>query len=1221
MNADNMDTRITGYREVIPEQLQQDKWKELTLNTGGTPSTLQDIKVQQHAGGYCYKKCTNRFIYWRTNHDILELVEQSLNVNLIGNQLRYRFTDTPILEGISVHETYNSVVILVATVSSVHRFTYTHPDKLHKQGSSDKFLSSIFRDASGNTARDPTSYHVINAIPSLPHTAATCLNSKGDAVFALALSTGSVLLVYLEPLSGVAVTAELRHESIMPRFLSGITEAFLGRTSEDNTVVSLILHSINKEMYLFTLSRNGQLRVWVCEKALCVMGTDISDRGHQDILGAQTHVIRKAVNCEGDLVLCVYFCFSENSQVVVVEPQLQSGIFHFGRRNCIFTSAAHDLVDIMLDDNLTVWCIWVTGNGETAISYSELDSGSWIWVKLETPPTLERNIDPMFDPRQAYMDAIFQPGLFSVTDVTKALSIYRRSSELESVGIDLRQRVTVAVEAEIQSEVSEYELSDEEYLEVADRCWSRLYSCCVQYLQTGMPALGLLSLPCGTIVVLKKAGMSLLRPMDTLETLMYNSKNCDSHGNILSILQVIQKIDPGEDVWCKLNLALHQNAPLQPLIKEIAADLIQETNRITILNELREFNIGTTVQDILQMMSQSYFNVTPVSEIVSENFYSSLGVSSIITTLHQLTSVRLIFCRGILLLLELHSSHSMDELVVPAEDLCRCMWTLQWLSRTLTYGSDRCLILKQFLLSTVGLTRDTILESAMGLAQYIWPTSSSAVLAEFLSECGQWLLLQELARHVPYTSWRLTLAQSFLMTGEPYKAIDLVVMKGATVSYYLQAIQKFERLNYPDVVLKLADIAITEADFDDPELATLHSLSFLHHLKLGHYEDAYNNLEANPVEERRDDCLRQLVVSLVNVHRLNTLLSFPYTGMLGKLESLLEKRARSLDASSAAVYFNILFALHCKNDNYRKASTVMYEQATGAEDPVIQQQCYAVCLNTLLLVEPQNAWIVKSVIGSDEEEDIELLEVRDIQREFFLASAKCKLQNCAVDTTPGEVIAQCVAANFYKLALRLCQLCGHSYRQPFEALATACVYIAENSKAWEWLVENDISDIVTDASASTAAWQLLEHLMMKYEQNNQTILHKIVAGKIMTLSAYLPQWLITSYKRRNAAELLRLYLNHGDLQQASQLACEFLNAALGQGKEHFGIQFPVISPAPPLCLPVNVIDRLLIELKQHKIESDLAATMDHYIEVAMRTSHDKISAASLTQNKITTASL
>lgn len=45
--------------------------------------------------------------------------------------------------------------------------------------------------------------------------------------------------------------------------------------------------------------------------------------------------------------------------------------------------------------------------------------------------------------------------------------------------------------------------------------------------------------------------------------------------------------------------------------------------------------------------------------------------------------------------------------------------------------------------------------------------------------------------------------------------------------YILQAIQKFERLNYPDVVLKLAEIAITEADFDDPELVKSFDLLIL----------------------------------------------------------------------------------------------------------------------------------------------------------------------------------------------------------------------------------------------------------------------------------------------------------------------------------------------------------------------------------------------------------
>lgn len=55
-------------------------------------------------------------------------------------------------------------------------------------------------------------------------------------------------------------------------------------------------------------------------------------------------------------------------------------------------------------------------------------------------------------------------------------------------------------------------------------------------------------------------------------------------------------------------------------------------------------------------------------------------------------------------------------------------------------------------------------------------------------------------------------------------------------------------------------------------------------------------------------------------------------------------------------------------------------------------------------------------------------------------------------------------------------------------------------------------DLVTDANASTAAWQLLEHLIWKYEQDNQTVIHKIVAGKIISLSAFLPQRLVTSYK-------------------------------------------------------------------------------------------------------------
>lgn len=77
------------------------------------------------------------------------------------------------------------------------------------------------------------------------------------------------------------------------------------------------------------------------------------------------------------------------------------------------------------------------------------------------------------------------------------------------------------------------------------------------------------------------------------------------------------------------------------------------------------------------------------------------------------------------------------------------------------------------------------------------------------------------------------------------------------------------------------------------------------------------------------------------------------------------------------------------------------------------------------------------------------------------------------------------------------------------------------------------------------------------------------------------------WQKRNSAELLRLYLSHGDLTQASQLTCELLSAALGRGKEHFGLSHALVATAPPLCLPFNTVDKLLFELSHHKVGPSL----------------------------------
>lgn len=61
---------------------------------------------------------------------------------------------------------------------------------------------------------------------------------------------------------------------------------------------------------------------------------------------------------------------------------------------------------------------------------------------------------------------------------------------------------------------------------------------------------------------------------------------------------------------------------------------------------------------------------------------------------------------------------------------------------------------------------------------------------------------------------------------------------------------------------------------------------------------------------------------------------------------------------------------------------------------------------------------------------------------------------------------------------------------------------------------------------------------------------------------------------------MRLYMRHGNLQQATMIAKELLNAGLGAGREHFPLKNSLLATAPPLWLPINTIDALLAELQR-----------------------------------------
>ena len=156
-------------------------------------------------------------------------------------------------------------------------------------------------------------------------------------------------------------------------------------------------------------------------------------------------------------------------------------------------------------------------------------NSEWETAILEQPPDRDYIVsDSGTDPRQAYINYIFHPGQFSLTDITRALSIYRRSNLIADMTLSpsvLKERVCMAVEAEIQAEVMDYELMDEDYLEIANRCWSKFYSCVLQYHANGSRPVGLLLLQnVYGVALLKKSFFSLLRPMEALEHLMLSNE-------------------------------------------------------------------------------------------------------------------------------------------------------------------------------------------------------------------------------------------------------------------------------------------------------------------------------------------------------------------------------------------------------------------------------------------------------------------------------------------------------------------------------------------------------------------------------------------------------------------------------------------------------------------------------------------------------------------------
>lgn len=319
---------------------------------------------------------------------------------------------------------------------------------------------------------------------------------------------------------------ELKEDSLMPKFLTGLAEKFRPKNADADCILSLLLVHFRSEPYALTFCRDGQLKFWSCNKSQCVAIINIlSENGDIKNDHVQNAILRYTV-CEYGpkaIKLVIFLSFPTGCVFHCVDISFDNEEVKILRQNLIY-APENDLIDFAIESN-RLWSIWRTENGECTMYTTMLnEKQQWQMIYLESHPdpnylaNVERSNK---DPRQIYLEYIFYPGRFPMHIISKALCIYKRSTVLSDTNMSinmLKQHICMAIENEIQASLNEAVVNYDEYLECANWCWQKFYSCVVQYHIAGLKPLGLLLLPSDSgAVFLKKTSFSILRPLEPLE--------------------------------------------------------------------------------------------------------------------------------------------------------------------------------------------------------------------------------------------------------------------------------------------------------------------------------------------------------------------------------------------------------------------------------------------------------------------------------------------------------------------------------------------------------------------------------------------------------------------------------------------------------------------------------------------------------------------------------
>lgn len=486
----------------------------------------------------------------------------------------------------------------------------------------------------------------------------------------------------------------------------------------------------------------------------------------------------------------------------------------------------------------------------------------------------------------------------------------------------------------------------------------------------------------------------------------------------------------------------------------------------------------------------------------------------------------------------------------------------------------------------------------------------------------------------------------------------------ALVEYFVKVMRLFEQAEFPSYVISAASSALTIAAKDDPNIPMLWSVIFKYHLQLEHYSDAYATIVHNTDRTRRRDCLKHFIVTLCDANLFQEICAYPYTNMEDEVVEIIEARARTMDIT-VNQYYDLLYSYHVIKGDYRKAASSIYEQSCrlstemhGLKSLQKQAKCYLAAIAALKLVPSKDAWIVKyqgklatgpqqataeysqSPKRREDGEEIYystskkkttktvIVELEDVEKEYLLIFSRLKLiqakngdsLSVGPSLSAAETVGLLAQFGLFDTAFSVALKFKLSLKNIFESLSAKCAQLVkykpnELDNRWKWLTYNELgtSQILTAKNSTDQAFHLLQIYLKKFQENNSSVYLKAVSSKFLSLGCTLPAWLIQLYELSNPAELLHMYLCYDMVLEATELSLKYVDAILGHGKEHLGLNTALHATTPSVWLPYTSFDQLLSALRANYNKPELAALceklqdkLDDYFMKAEIVSLDKL---------------